>query len=97
MCPSCAFPLANLLHVHVLIGGYIAFMCFLLRCLELYESKVGMVREDDGNGGCVEIGVERECVMRGGVKKEVVGDCCRWSGTVRVDGWYRLREAIANN
>ena len=64
---------------------------------ELYESKVGMVREDDGNGGCGERGVQRESVIRGGVKKEVVGDCWGWSGTVRVDSWYWLREAIANN
>ena len=47
-----------------------------------------MVREDDGIGGCGERGVEREGAMRGGVKKEFVGDCWRWSGTVRVDGWY---------
>ena len=39
-------------------------------------------------------------VVREGVEKEVVGDCWRWSvwkGRVRVDGWYRLRETIANN
>ena len=39
-------------------------------------------------------------VMRGDVEKEVVGDCWGWSvwkGRVRVEGWYRLREAIANN
>ena len=34
------------------------------------------------------------------VEKEVVGDCKGWSvwkGRVRVEDWYRLREAIANN
>ena len=65
--------------------------CFLLRCLVLYESKVGVMRKDDGNGGWVREGVEKEVVM---------GDCWGWSvwkGRVRVDGWYRLREAIANN
>ena len=39
-------------------------------------------------------------VMRGGVVKEVVGDCWGWSvwkERVRLDGWHRLREVIANN
>ena len=57
--------------------------CFLLRCLFLYESKVGVMREDlvrenDGDGRCGEKGVEREGVMRGGVEREVVGDCWGW-------------------
>ena len=59
-----------------------------------------MMREDDGNGGCGERGVEREGVMRQGVQKEVVGDCWGWSvwkGRVRVEGWHMLRIAIANN
>ena len=52
---------------------------------------MGVMRKDDGNGGWVREGVEKEVVM---------GDCWGWSvwkGRVRVDGWYRLREAIANN
>ena len=45
-------------------------------------------------------GVEREGMMRGGVEKKVMGDCWGWSvwkGRVRVEGWYKLRKAIANN
>ena len=37
-----------------------------------------LVRENDGNGGHGEKGVEREGVIRGGVEKEVMGDCWRW-------------------
>ena len=43
---------------------------------------MGVMRKDDGNGGLV----------REGVEKEVVGDCWGWSvwkGTVMVNGWYR--------
>ena len=61
---------------------------------------MGEMREDDGLVGVVGESVEREGVMRGHVEREVVGDCWGWSvwkGRVRVDGWYRLREAIANN
>ena len=50
--------------------------------------------------GVVREGVEREGVMRGGVEIEVVGDFWIWSvwkERVRVEGWYRLREALANN
>ena len=77
----------------------IAFVCFLLRCLVLYESKVGVMREDDGW-----VGVVGEC-KKGGcdgghVEREVVGDCWGWSvwkGRMRVEGWHWMRKAIANN
>ena len=68
----------------------------------LFPSKMsGGIRELSGcdEEACWEWLVgERRC--RKGVEKEVVGDCRRWSvwkWRVRVDGWYRLREAIANN
>ena len=48
------------------------------------------MREYDGNGGCGENGVEREVVMRGGVEKEVVGDCWGWKvWKERVLGWIK--------
>ena len=62
-------------------------MCFLLRCLVLYESNVGVMRKDDGLVGVVGERVDREGVMRGHV----------WKGRVRVEGWHWLTEAIANN
>ena len=52
-------------------------MCFLLRCLALYESKVGVMREDDWNGGCG----ERRC-RKGGCDERAcgIGGCGRLLG-----------------
>ena len=69
-------------------------MCFLV----LYESKVGVMREDDGLVGVVGESADREGVMKGHVEREGVGDCWGWSvwkGRVRVEGWHWLRIAIA--
>ena len=45
-------------------------MCFLV----LYESKVGVMREDDGLVGVVGESADREGVMKGHVEREIVGD-----------------------
>ena len=42
--------------VYISPAVQILVCCFNLRCLVLYESKVGVMRKDDGNGGC-----ERRC------------------------------------
>ena len=58
-------------------------VCSVLRCLLLYESKVGVMREDlvwkdDGNGVCGESGYRKEGCNYIGCRKGDCGRCCRW-------------------